>query len=102
MKYQSQKVATPYFVAALALFVGQIVFGLIAGLQYLNGTFLFPILPFDVAHMSHTNLLIVWLLMAFMGAGLHQPAQLWQSHHFGRLGATQNSCHPGQSAIISH
>ena len=68
MKYQSQKVAMPYFIAALALFVGQIVFGLIAGLQYLNGSFLFPALPFDVAHMSHTNLLIVWLLMAFMGA----------------------------------
>ena len=68
MNYQSQRVAKPYFIAALGLFVGQIVFGLIAGLQYLNGTFLFPALPFDVVHMSHTNLLIVWLLMAFMGA----------------------------------
>ncbi|MHB1173816.1 MAG: cbb3-type cytochrome c oxidase subunit I [Sulfuriferula sp.] len=68
MKYQSQQVAKPYFIAALALFVGQIVFGLIAGLQYLHGTFLFPELPFDVTRMSHTNLLIVWLLMAFMGA----------------------------------
>ena len=68
MKFQSQKVAIPYFVGALALFLGQIVFGLIAGLQYLNGSFLFPELPFDIAHMSHTNLLIVWLLMAYMGA----------------------------------
>ena len=68
MKYQSQKVAKPYFIAALVLFFAQIIFGLIAGFQYLDGTFLFPALPFNVAHMSHTNLLIVWLLMAFMGA----------------------------------
>ena len=68
MKYSSQAVAKPYFIAALVLFLAQIVFGLIAGLQYLHGTFLFPELPFDVVHMCHTNLLIVWLLMAFMGA----------------------------------
>ena len=71
MKYSSQKVAMPYFIAALALFFGQIVFGLIAGLQYLDGTFLFPDLPFNVTRMSHTNLLIVWLLMAFMGAAYY-------------------------------
>ncbi|HKK04807.1 MAG TPA: cbb3-type cytochrome c oxidase subunit I, partial [Gammaproteobacteria bacterium] len=71
MKYESQRVAKPYFIAALALFAGQIVFGLIAGFQYLDGTFLFPEIPFDVAHMSHTNLLIVWLLMAFMGAAYY-------------------------------
>ncbi len=68
MNYQSQQVAKPYFIAALLLFAGQIVFGLIAGMQYLDGSFLFPALPFNVVHMSHTNLLIVWLLMAFMGA----------------------------------
>ncbi len=68
MKYQSQKVAKPYFIGALVLFFGQIVFGLIAGFQYLDGSFLFPGLPFDVVRMSHTNLLIVWLLMSFMGA----------------------------------
>ena len=68
MKYSSQAVAKPYFIAALVLFLAQIVFGLISGLQYLHGTFLFPELPFDVVHMCHTNLLIVWLLMAFMGA----------------------------------
>ena len=68
MSYPSQQVAKPYFVAALALFVGQIIFGLVAGFQYIDGTFLFPAIPFDVARMVHTNLLIVWLLMAFMGA----------------------------------
>ena len=68
MNYKTQQVAKPYFIAALGLFLGQIVFGLIAGWQYVDGSFLFPAIPFDVARMVHTNLLIVWLLMAFMGA----------------------------------
>ncbi len=68
MQYQSQAVAKPYFIAAIALFVGQVLFGLILGLQYVVGDFLFPEIPFNVARMVHTNLLIVWLLFGFMGA----------------------------------
>jgi len=68
MKYQSQAVAKPYFVAAIILFVAQILFGLILGLQYVVGDFLFPEIPFNVARMVHTNALIVWLLFGFMGA----------------------------------
>jgi len=68
MKYASQAVAKPYFAFAMLLFVGQIVFGLILGTQYIIGDFLFPEIPFNVARMVHTNLLIVWLLFAFMGA----------------------------------
>ena len=68
MKYQSQAVAKPYFAFAMLLFVGQIVFGLILGTQYIIGDFLFPEIPFNVARMVHTNLLIVWLLCGFMGA----------------------------------
>ncbi|MBS7326611.1 MAG: cbb3-type cytochrome c oxidase subunit I, partial [Thiopseudomonas sp.] len=70
-KFESQKVAKPYFVFALMLFVGQILFGLIMGLQYIIGDFLFPLLPFNVARMVHTNLLIVWLLFGFMGAAYY-------------------------------
>jgi nitric oxide reductase subunit B len=70
LKYKSQSVAKLYFIAALALFTGQIVFGLSLGLQYLIGDFLFPYIPFNVARMVHTNLLIVWLLFGFMGSGL--------------------------------
>jgi nitric oxide reductase subunit B len=61
----------PYFIAAIGLFVGQILFGLIMGLQYVIGDFLFPIIPFNVARMVHTNLLIVWLLFGFMGAAYY-------------------------------
>ncbi|MGB5406596.1 MAG: cbb3-type cytochrome c oxidase subunit I [Thiogranum sp.] len=68
MKYQSQSVAKPYFIAAIGLFVGQILFGLVLGMQYVWGDFLFPEIPFNVARMVHTNLLIVWLLFGFMGA----------------------------------
>jgi len=71
LKFQSQAVAKPYFVFALILFVGQILFGLIMGLQYVVGDFLFPLLPFNVARMVHTNLLIVWLLFGFMGAAYY-------------------------------
>ena len=68
MKFSSQAVAKPYFIFALMLFAGQILFGLILGLQYIVGDFLFPYIPFNVARMVHTNLLIVWLLFGFMGA----------------------------------
>ena len=71
MKFQSQSVAMPYFIAALGLFVGQIIFGLIMGLQYVVGDFMFPELPFNIARMVHTNLLIVWLLFGFMGAAYY-------------------------------
>jgi nitric oxide reductase subunit B len=71
MQYKSQAVAKPYFIAAIALFVGQILFGLIMGYQYVAGDFLFPEIPFNVARMVHTNLLIVWLLFGFMGAAYY-------------------------------
>ncbi len=71
MKYLSQSVAKPYFITAIGLFVGQIVFGLVMGLQYVMGDFLFPEIPFNVARMVHTNLLIVWLLFGFMGAAYY-------------------------------
>lgn len=71
MKYKSQAVAKLYFIAAIGLFLGQILFGLIMGLQYVIGDFLFPAIPFNVARMVHTNLLIVWILFGFMGASYY-------------------------------
>jgi nitric oxide reductase subunit B len=71
MQYQSQAVARFYFTAAIALFVAQILFGLVMGLQYVIGDFLFPAIPFNVARMVHTNTLIVWLLMGFMGSAYY-------------------------------
>ncbi len=71
MKYKSQNVAKLYFIAAIGLFIGQILFGVTMGLQYVWGDFLFPAIPFNVARMVHTNLLIVWLLFGFMGSAYY-------------------------------
>lgn len=71
MQFKSQAVAKPYFIAAIGLFVAQILFGLVMGLQYIIGDFLFPLIPFNVARMVHTNALIVWLLMGFMGSAYY-------------------------------
>ena len=68
MKYTSQMVAKPYFIFALILLAGEMLFGLILGTQYIFGDFLFPHIPFNVARMVHTNLLIVLILFGFMGA----------------------------------
>ncbi|RKZ62042.1 MAG: nitric-oxide reductase large subunit [Candidatus Parabeggiatoa sp. nov. 2] len=86
MQYSSQSVAKPYFIAAIGLFVGQILFGLIMGLQYVVGDFLFPLIPFNVARMVHTNLLIVWLLFGFMGASYYLvPEESEKELHSPRL-----------------
>ena len=82
LKYQSQKIAKLYFMAALALFVGQITFGLVLGIQYVVGDFLFPYIPFNQARMVHSNLLIVWLLFGFMGSAYYlvpeeSETELW-------------------------
>ena len=71
LKYQSQAVAKPYFIFAMILFVGQILFGLIMGLQYVVGDIVGGLIPFNVARMVHTNLLIVWLLFGFMGSAYY-------------------------------
>lgn len=71
LKFQSQSVSRLYFIAAIGLFVGQIVFGLTLGLQYLIGDLAFPAIPFNIARMVHTNLLIVWLLFGFMGSAYY-------------------------------
>lgn len=71
LKFKSQSVAMPYFTFALILFVGQITFGLVMGLQYVIGDFMANIVPFNVSRMVHTNLLIIWLLFGFMGAAYY-------------------------------
>jgi len=71
LKYQSQAVAKPYFIFAMILFVGQILFGLLMGLQYVVGDIIGDLIPFNVARMVHTNLLIVWLLFGFMGSAYY-------------------------------
>ncbi|SMP07154.1 cbb3-type cytochrome c oxidase subunit I [Shimia sagamensis] len=68
MKYQTQKIAYWYFLAAMILFAVQVTGGLIAGWIYVSPNFLSELLPFNIVRMLHTNSLIVWLLLGFFGA----------------------------------
>jgi nitric oxide reductase subunit B len=63
-----QRIAMHYFVAAMALFAAQILFGLISGLQYLYPDLLYNHLDFNVTRMVHINAMVVWLLLGFIGA----------------------------------
>lgn len=85
MNFKSQAVAKPYFIFALILFAGQILFGLIMGLQYVVGDFLSLYIPFNVARMVHTNLLIVWLLFGFMGASYYLIPEETQTELYSPL-----------------
>ena len=59
-----QKLATKYFSVALVLFGAQILFGLLAGIQYLKPDFLYGVLDFSVNRMVHINALVIWRINA--------------------------------------
>jgi nitric oxide reductase subunit B len=63
-----QKLAVKYFVVAVILFAAQILFGLIAGYQYLAPEFGYNVLDFNVNRMVHINAMIIWMLFGFIGA----------------------------------
>lgn len=63
-----QRLALKYFVVAMALFVAQILFGLIAGLQFLNPELFYNTLDFNVNRTVHINAMIVWMLYGFIGS----------------------------------
>ncbi len=62
-----QRLAIRYFSVAIVLFVAQILFGILAGLQYLLPDFGYNILDFNVNRMVHLNAMIVWMLYGFIG-----------------------------------
>ncbi len=68
MKSQSKQLGKMYFTVAAILFGAQILFGLIAGTQFVYSGFLFELLDFNVARMVHINALVVWLLYAMIGS----------------------------------
>lgn len=63
-----QRLAIKYFTVAMVLFGAQILFGLLAGIQYLNPDFLYGILDFNVNRMVHINAMVIWMLFGFIGA----------------------------------
>ena len=69
MEYRSQKIAYWYFAIALVLFVLQVVLGLWLAFSY---TFTVPqgivdVFSFATSRAMHTNLLVLWMLLGFMG-----------------------------------
>jgi nitric oxide reductase subunit B len=70
MIYKSQRIANYYFTFALLLFGLQVIAGLWLAAQYFvtlpQG--LVDILPFATSRAIHTNLLVLWILLGFMGA----------------------------------
>jgi nitric oxide reductase subunit B len=69
MEYKSQKVAFFYFALALLLFLLQVLAGLWLAINYFvtlpQG--LVDVVPFSTARAIHTNLLVLWMLLGFMG-----------------------------------
>jgi nitric oxide reductase subunit B len=63
-----QKLAVKYFAVAIILFAAQILFGLLAGYQYLAPEFGYNVLDFSVNRMVHINAMIIWMLFGFIGA----------------------------------
>jgi nitric oxide reductase subunit B len=70
LAYRSQRLAYPYFLVALLLFVLQVVVGLWLAFQYFVTVpqAVVDVFPFSTARAFHTNLLVLWLLLGFMGA----------------------------------
>jgi nitric oxide reductase subunit B len=68
--YRTQSIAYPYFVVALLLFSLQVIVGLWLAVNYFatipQGVV--DVFPFATARAMHTNLLVLWLLLGFMGA----------------------------------
>jgi nitric oxide reductase subunit B len=71
MRYRSQGVAYWYFAVALLLFALQLAFGFLSAVKYLGPDPLKDILPFHVTKTIHTNLLVVWILMGFLGSAFY-------------------------------
>jgi len=63
-----QRIAVNYFIVAMVLFFAQIVFGLLAGLQFVYPNLLYNVLDFNLNRMVHLNAMIVWLLYGFIGS----------------------------------
>ncbi len=65
---ESKQLATWYFTFAAILFGAQLLFGLVAAIQYVMPGFLYEILDFSIARMLHINALVVWMVFAMFGS----------------------------------
>lgn len=68
MKFKSQKFAYWFFASAMVLLILQVIYGFIMGFAHMGYDVFHDVIPFNTARAVHTNLLVVWLLLGFMGA----------------------------------
>lgn len=71
MKFQSQRVAYWFFATCMLLLFLQLVYGFIMAFAHIGYDGLHPVIPFNAARATHTNLLVMWLLAGFMGAAYY-------------------------------
>jgi nitric oxide reductase subunit B len=71
MKYKSQSIAWYFFAASMVLFSLQIVYGFIMAFAHIGLDVFHPIIAFNTARATHTNLLLMWLLLGFMGSAYY-------------------------------
>ncbi|WP_287962541.1 cbb3-type cytochrome c oxidase subunit I, partial [Alcanivorax sp.] len=64
----TKRLAMKYFAVALVLFGAQLLFGLLAAIQFLWPDFLFNLLDFSINRMVHINAMVVWMLYAMIGS----------------------------------
>src|SRR5574341_1526408 len=90
--HPSQRVAYPYFVVALLLFVLQVLMGTWLAVNYWASLpqWLVDVFPFSTARAMHTNLLVLWLLLGFMGATFYMvPEEAQRELAWPRLAIAQ-------------
>jgi nitric oxide reductase subunit B len=71
VKYKSQQIAWVFFATCMGLLVLQVLYGFIMAFAHIGYDTLHPLIPFNVARATHTNLLVVWLLAGFMGSAYY-------------------------------
>jgi nitric oxide reductase subunit B len=71
MRFQTQRIAWWFFATCMLLFSLQLVYGFIMAFAHAGYDTLHPIIPFNAARATHTNLLVMWLLCGFMGAAYY-------------------------------
>ncbi|PKP46931.1 MAG: nitric-oxide reductase large subunit [Bacteroidetes bacterium HGW-Bacteroidetes-12] len=71
MKFKTQKIAYWFFLSALGLLALQIIYGFIMGFAHMGMDGLHDFIPFNTARAVHTNLLVFWLLLGFMGSAYY-------------------------------
>ena len=79
---ESKQLGAWYLTFGAILFGAQLLFGLVAAIQYVMPGFLFEILDFSIARILHINALVVWMVYAMVGSAYWLlPEETGQSVH---------------------